>query len=101
LKEFKLNHGHCNAVASVNGGNRSFGLWVTKQKRKYQNYKRGEKKDSLSEMQATLLEGIDFEGTNLESSKAASQVVDAVIMGQNDTHIMNAEDTLTEGGLQY
>ncbi len=52
-------------------------------------------------MQATLLEGIDFEGTNLESSKAASQVVDAVIMGQNDTHIMNAEDTLTEGGLQY
>jgi len=64
LKEFKQQQGHCNATASNNGGDKSFGTWVTKQKRKYANWKRGETKSqelSLTDEQAALMDEIGFE----------------------------------------
>ncbi|KAL7488500.1 hypothetical protein ACHAW6_014094 [Cyclotella cf. meneghiniana] len=107
LKSFKLKHGHCNAVPSLLGGDRSLYLWVSKQRRKYSNFKNCEKKDTLTEKQAALLDEIDFaSSSNLDASAAASQVVDAVIMnrGQDDCAdcaMMNAVDSLMEGEMQY
>ena len=63
LKEFKETHGHCNATASHNGGDKSFGTWVTKQKRKYLCWQRGETKSkelSLTDEQAMLMDAIEF-----------------------------------------
>jgi len=64
LKEFKEKYGHCNATASNNGGDKSFGTWVAKQKRKYATWKRGETKSqelSLTDEQAALMKAIGFE----------------------------------------
>mmetsp|Transcript_3431 Transcript_3431/g.7556 ORF Transcript_3431/g.7556 Transcript_3431/m.7556 type:complete len:372 (+) Transcript_3431:302-1417(+) len=64
LKEFNAEFGHCNATASNNGGDKSFGTWVTKQKRKYGNWKRGETKSqelSLTDKQAELMNEIGFD----------------------------------------
>ena len=107
LKSFKLKHGHCNAVPSLLGGDRSLYLWVSKQRRKYNNYKNGKKKDSLTEKQVALLDEMDFaSSSNLDASAAASQVVDAVIMNRaeddsGDCAMMNAVDSLLEGEMQY
>ena len=63
MNEFRAQHGHCNATASNNGGDKSFGTWVTKQKRKYGNWKRGETKSqelSLTDEQAALMDAIGF-----------------------------------------
>lgn len=85
LKIFKKTHGHCKATPSNNGGDKSFGIWVAKQRRHYNNYKEGKKKDSLTEKQAALLDDLDFvSNKDVDSSTAASQVVDAV-MGQMNT----------------
>ena len=63
LKEFKQQHGHCNAVASCNGQDKTFGTWVTKQKRKYANWKEeGENRStqnqelSLTDEQGALMD---------------------------------------------
>jgi hypothetical protein len=64
LKEFKAQHGHCNATASNNGGDKSFGTWVTKQKRKYANWKEGKTHSlelSLTDDQAALMDLIGFD----------------------------------------
>mmetsp|Transcript_32051 Transcript_32051/g.52270 ORF Transcript_32051/g.52270 Transcript_32051/m.52270 type:complete len:258 (+) Transcript_32051:944-1717(+) len=80
LKEFKQKNGHCNATASNNGGDKSFGTWVTKQKRKYTNWKRGETKSqelSLTDEQAALMDEIGFgksvevDGRKLRPSKSS------------------------------
>ena len=63
LREFKLTHGHCNATASHNGGDKALGSWVTKQKTKYIMWKRGETKSlelSLTDEQAALMDEIGF-----------------------------------------
>jgi hypothetical protein len=60
LKEFKAKHGHCNAMASLNGGDKAFAQWITKQKKKYSNHKAGEKCNAVTTEQAALLEEIDF-----------------------------------------
>lgn len=63
LKEFKAKYGHCNATASKNGGDKSFGMWLTKQKGKYINWLEGKttsKDFSLTDEQAALMDEIGF-----------------------------------------
>ena len=63
LKTFKAQQGHCNATAANNGGDKTFGTWVTKQKRKYTNYMVGEEtslEHTLTDDQAALLDAIEF-----------------------------------------
>lgn len=63
LKAFKVKYGHCNATTSKNGGDKSFGMWVTKQKGKYINWLEGKtsSKDlSLTDEQAALMDDIGF-----------------------------------------
>lgn len=80
LKSFKKKHGHCKATQATNGGDKSFAVWVNKQRRKYNNLKAG-KKDALTEKQAALLDELDFVSTaDADSAAAASKVVDAVMM---------------------
>lgn len=94
-------------MPSLLGGDRSLYLWVSKQRRKYSNFKNCEKKDTLTEKQAALLDEIDFASSSiLDASAAASQVVDAVIMNRGeddcaDCAMMNAVDSLMEGEMQY
>lgn len=82
LHLYHKKHGHCRVPQSAKGGDRSFGLWVAKQKRKYSNFKAGCKKDSLTAKQATLLDELGFARETAKAnttSSAASQVVDAVM----------------------
>lgn len=68
MKEFKAKHGHCNATMANNGGDKSFGTWVTKQKRKYCAWKRGETKSlehALTDEQAALMDELGF-GASVE-----------------------------------
>ncbi|KAL9181564.1 hypothetical protein ACHAXT_010369 [Thalassiosira profunda] len=63
LKEFRAQHGHCNATAKNNGGDKAFGTWVAKQKRKYTSWRSGVTKSlefSLSDEQAALMDAIGF-----------------------------------------
>lgn len=63
LKEFKAKYGHCNATASKNGGDKAFGMWVTKQKGMYLNWldgKTNSKDFSLTDEQAALMDDIGF-----------------------------------------
>lgn len=88
LKEFKAQHGHCNATASNNGRDKSFGTWVTKQKRKYANWKLGETESqefSLTDEQAALMDLIGFgecvetdgrKFRRIERQENASKVID-------------------------
>jgi hypothetical protein len=96
LKEFKALHGHCNATASNNGGDKSFGTWVTKQKRKYANWKEGETESqelSLTDDQAALMDLIGFDecvktdGRKCQGIKRpldASEKTDREMVYQND-----------------
>lgn len=64
LKEFYIKHGHCNATTMYNGGDKTFGAWVAKQKKKYINWEKGNTKsleNSLSDEQASLLREIRFD----------------------------------------
>lgn len=79
LKSFKQKNGHCKVPQSAKGGDRPFGLWVAKQRRRYNNFKAGTKKDALSERQAILLDELGFANDKANSSSAASEVVDAVM----------------------
>lgn len=79
LKSFKQKNGHCKVPQSAKGGDRPFGLWVAKQRRRYNNLKAGSKKDALTERQAALLDELGFTNDKVDSSAAASEVVDAVM----------------------
>lgn len=59
LRLYKSKHGHCRVPQSAKG-DRSFGLWVAKQRRKYINFKAGCKKDSLTDKQVALLDDLNF-----------------------------------------
>ena len=63
LKAFRAKYGHCNATTSKNGGDKPFGMWVTKQKGKYKNWLEGKtssKDMSLTDEQAALMDEIGF-----------------------------------------
>ena len=62
LKLFKAQYGHANANAT-NTGDKSFGTWISKQKRKYSNYVIGEEKSleyTLTDEQYNLLNEVGF-----------------------------------------
>ncbi len=96
LKEFKTQYGHCNATASNNGRDKSFGTWVTKQKRKYANWKEGETQNqelSLTDEQAALMDLIGFgdcvetdgrKFRRIERLVHASEVTDGIMKVQKD-----------------
>jgi len=63
LKLFKEQQGHCNVTSTNNGGDKSFGTWAAKQKKKYSNYKEGKNvklEHTLTDEQANLLDAIDY-----------------------------------------
>ncbi len=61
LKAFKTKHKTCQVTPSACNGDTSFCSWISKQRRKYQNYIKGEKQDTcVTEEQARMLEEIGF-----------------------------------------
>lgn len=70
LKAFKAKHKTCQVTPSACNGDTSFSSWVSKQRRKYQNYIKGEKQDTcVTEEQARLLEEIGFQELFQEDGK--------------------------------
>ena len=74
LKLFKEQQGHCNVTSTNNGGDKSFGTWAAKQKKKYSNYKEGKNvklEHTLTDEQANLLDAIDY-GSSVNKSRSSS-----------------------------
>ncbi|KAL7551688.1 hypothetical protein ACHAWF_014874 [Thalassiosira exigua] len=100
LKEFKKQYGHCNVTASNNGGDKSFGTWVTKQKRKYATWRRGDTKSrdlSLTDEQAALMDEIGFgesvgiDGRRIRSSGGMARAANInVVNAAIDARLANA-----------
>ena len=100
LKLFKEQQGHCNVTSTNNGGDKSFGTWAAKQKKKYSNYKEGKNvklEHTLTDEQATLLDAIDYGASvnkTSETRKSRKSTGEKAFADTNDVSLL--ADTAAE-----